>query len=124
MPRQLDARYKLSPEQEDEILKMRRDDGHAYKYIADKFKVNEHTVYYLCQKVLNPDIYKRRKEIKRLAQIKYSKSISKEKKLANSRAEYKKQVLVKGEQLRMHEAERSLHYWRTIGKFKRKHETT
>ena len=108
IPRDADRRYKLTIEQEDQIFKMRMKEKHTYKFIASKFNVCKDTVYYLCQKRLSPEIYKRRVKQENVAAKKYRQKIPRDKLLKISRNHYKRQIKLKGEALIEYDRNRSL----------------
>jgi hypothetical protein len=68
-----DKRFKLTPENEREIIDLRQA-GNTYQYIANKFGVHFHTIYYLCQKFFTPDVWEKRTLARRKAQSKINQA--------------------------------------------------
>lgn len=58
IPRELKRNIKLSPEDREEIKRIRRDEGVSYQKIANAFGVSKRLVIFIC----NPEIEKRAKE--------------------------------------------------------------
>jgi hypothetical protein len=102
-----DKRYKLTLDNEEKILRM-REGGDTYQYIADTFKVSFHTVYYLCQRRFNPEIWEKRKEVKRVAQAKIRIKIPITKVRSDSMKQRKRQIEIKGESYRVYDRVRNL----------------